>query len=155
MKISTPEAVPPEALLAGLPEPMPALAQELRALVRRAEPEAIEAVRPGWRIIGYDLPIGGRRRAFFAWIMAQHEHVHLGFPRGVLLRDPDRLLAGDGITKLARWVTVRVAADIEAEAFEALVREAAALAAVPRGMLLQPVQREASEVDRAGRRQRR
>jgi hypothetical protein len=134
------DPIPPDALLAGLPEPMPELAHALRALVMRAQPDAIESVRPGWRLIGFDVPLGPRRKAYFAWIVAECEHVHLGFPRGVLMRDPDRILRGAGVTKLARWLTVRTAADIEAARFEALVREAAAVAAIPRsGRLGGPV----------------
>jgi hypothetical protein len=124
--------LPPEALLAGLPDPMPEIARSLGALVRAAVPEATERVRPGWRVTGYDIPIGRRRTAFFAWVWAQPEHVHLGFPRGVMLRDPDRLLEGAGVTKQARWVTAREPSEIDVERFSALVREAAALAHVPR-----------------------
>ena len=124
--------LPPEALLASLPPPMPELALSLGALVRAAVPEAVERVRPGWRVIGYDVPTGGRRTAFFAWVMPQREHVHLGFPKGVLVRDPDRLLQGAGVTKLARWVTARRPEDIDVERFSALVLEAAALARIPR-----------------------
>lgn len=126
------DAIPPDALLVGLPEPMPELAHALRALVMRAQPDAIEAVRPGWRIIGYDLPLGRRRKAYFAWIMAERVHVHLGFPKGMLLRDPDRLLSGAGEAKVARWLTVRDADEIDVERFEALVDEAAATAMIPR-----------------------
>jgi hypothetical protein len=133
-KMKATEFVPPEALLEGLPEPMPDLAHRLRVLVRRAEPDAVERVRPGWRVIGYDIPVG-RRLRFFAWIWAQPEHVHLGFPRGVLLADPNRLLSGDGVTKQARWLTVRLASDIDRAAFEALVHAAAALSTVPRSIL--------------------
>lgn len=125
-------ALPSDALLVSLPEPMPELAISLGALVRTAVPDSIERVRPGWRVIGYDVPIGTRRTAFFAWVMPQREHVHLGFPRGVLLRDPDRILEGAGVTKLARWVTARSVGDIDIERFSALVREAAALAPIPR-----------------------
>jgi hypothetical protein len=126
------DLVPPEALLAGLPDPMPDLAQKLRVLVKRAEPEAIEKVRPGWRVIGYDLPLDRRRTAFFAWIWAQPEHVHLGFPQGVHLSDPARLLQGAGITKLARWVTLSSVDDLRTEEFEALVHAAAAFASIPK-----------------------
>ena len=129
------EFVPPEALLESLAEPMPDLAYRLRELVRQAEPDAVERVRPGWRVIGYDMPVGRRRLRFFAWIWAQPEHVHLGFPRGVLLADPNGLLSGDGVTKQARWVTVRLASDIDRAEFEALVHAAAALSAVPRSIL--------------------
>jgi hypothetical protein len=132
MLASMKEQIPPDALLVGLPDPMPELAHALRALVQRAEPEAIEAVRPGWRIIGYDIPLGRHRKAYFAWIMAERVHVHLGFPRGVSLRDPAGMLDGAGEAKLARWLTVRNADEIDVERFEALVREAAAVAMVPR-----------------------
>jgi hypothetical protein len=111
---------------------MPELAISLGALVRAAVPDAVERVRPGWRVIGYDVPIGRGRAAFFAWVMPQPEHVHLGFPRGVLLRDSEGILEGAGVTKLARWVTARSAGDIDIERFSALVREAAALAPIPR-----------------------
>jgi hypothetical protein len=126
------DPVPPDALLDSLPPPMPELARTLGRLVRAAVPEATERVRLGWGVIGYDVPVGRRRTAFFAWVWPQREHVHLGFPRGVLLRDPDGLLHGAGVTKLARWVTARRVEDIDVERFEALVREAAALAQVPR-----------------------
>jgi hypothetical protein len=126
------ELIPPDALLDSLPPPMPELARSLGRLIRAAVPEATERVRLGWGVIGYDVPVGRRRTAFFAWVWPQREHVHLGFPRGVLLRDPDGLLQGAGVTKLARWVTARRAEDIDVERFEALVREAAALAQVPR-----------------------
>ncbi len=131
----TTELIPPEALLDGLPDPMPDLAQRLRVLVSRAEPDAVERVRPGWRVIGYDIPVGRRRLRFFAWIWAQPEHVHLGFPRGMLLTDPKGLLQGDGVTKQARWLTVTRVPDIDRPAFETLVHAAAALAMMPRAIL--------------------
>lgn len=131
-----PDPIPPDALLVDLPQPMPELAHALRALVRRGQPDAIEAVRPGWRVIGYDVPLGPRRTAFIAWIMAQPEHVHLGFPQGVHLNDPEAILEGKGITKLARWVTVQKLDDIDAGRFESLVREAAAAARIPRAARL-------------------
>ena len=81
-----------------------ALGQRLRWVVRRAMPGAIERVRPGWRIIGYDLP-AQRTGAYFAWVFPELEHVHLGFPKGLLMRDPNGVLDGAGITKMARWLT--------------------------------------------------
>lgn len=130
------DPIPPDALLEGLPEPMPELANTLRDLVKRAQPDAVEAVRPGWRIIGYDIPLGRRRKAYFAWVMAERKHVHLGFPRGVLLRDPAGMLYGAGEAKGARWLMVRSRDEIDVEYFEALVREAAAVAMIPRAALL-------------------
>jgi hypothetical protein len=99
------EIIPPESLLADRTPQTVAIAMMLRDLVRQTVPEALERVRPGWRVIGYDLPVG-RRTAFFAWIWPQEEHVHLGFPYGSLLDDPEGVLEGLGVTKRARWFTL-------------------------------------------------
>src|SRR5512144_1958868 len=56
------EGLPPEAFLAGYPDAIREGAEVLRRVVRRAVPDAVERVRPGWRLIGYDLPVGGRLR---------------------------------------------------------------------------------------------
>ena len=137
-------SLPPEALLAGYPEPIIYLAEGLRALVRATLPEAIEAVRPGWRIIGYDLPVG-RRTAFFAWIMPQAVHIHLGFPQGVLLDDPAGLLDGAGETKRARWLTLEPGAEVPVERYAAYLREAGRVAG------LSPSEREAIRYDKEAR----
>ncbi len=120
-------SLPPELLLESYPPPMAALSEGLRRVVRAAVPEAIERVRPGWRVIGYDVPVG-RRTAFFAWVMPQVEHVHLGFPRGVLLDDPEGALEGVGITKAARWFTLERPSDLGDERLARFARVAADLA---------------------------
>jgi len=125
------DELPPELLLEGYPGPMRAIAERLRVIVRRAAPEAIERVRPGWRLIGYDVPIG-RRTAFFAWVVPQFEHVHLGFPHGVVMDDPSRKLAGAGVTLQARWLTFNPGDAIDGAACADFVREAARVAAMSR-----------------------
>ena len=97
------DAMPPEALLAGYPAPMRHIAERLRRIVRRALPDAIEAVRPGWRLIGYDIP-SGRKTAFCCFVWAEQEHVHLGFQYGVFMDDPGRVLEGEGTTQRVRWL---------------------------------------------------
>jgi hypothetical protein len=97
-------SMPPEALLAGYPPSHVEIAERLRGVVLDAVPDAIERVRPGWRLIGYDVAVH-RRTAMFAWIWLEPEHVHLGFPRGVHMEDPLGLMLGAGVTKLARWLT--------------------------------------------------
>jgi hypothetical protein len=125
------ETIPPEAFLAGYPEPMREIAEALRALVHRAVPEATERVRPGWRLIGYDLPVG-RRSVYFAYVAPEPEHVHLGFEHGVLMDDPDGVLLGAGITKQVRWLTLRRRDEIREAAFAELVREAVRAATMTR-----------------------
>ena len=54
----------PEVFLAPYPDPIRDAAEHLRAIVLRTVPNAIEAVRPGWHLIGYSVPIG-KRTAYF------------------------------------------------------------------------------------------
>ena len=122
---------PPELLLEGYPEPMRAVAERLRVAVRHVMPEAIERVRVGWRIIGYDVRAGGRS-AYFAWIMPQIEHVHLGFVHGAFMNDPARELEGAGTTVLARWLTFLPGDPIDERTIERLMREAARVSSLSR-----------------------
>ncbi len=142
-----PSGFPPEALLAEYPVAIAELAEEIRAFVREAVPGSIEAVRPGWRIIGYNVP-AGRRTPYFAWLMVQVEHVHLGFPQGVLLDDPGRELEGAGITKRARWLTAVPGRDLLAEPYRRFARQAARIAGLPPGE--QGALRQEREGRRAG-----
>lgn len=126
------DPIPPEALIAPYPEPMRAIARRLQRLVRRTFPDAIERVRPGWHLIGYDLP-GHGRTVYFTYIAPEVEHVHLGFEHGWAMRDPQRLLQGEGITKQVRWLTFRPGDAIDQRACAVLLREAARVAAMSRG----------------------
>jgi len=126
------DVIPPEALLEDFPAPMQAIAQRLRNVVTQAIPEALERVRPGWRLIGYDLPIG-KRLVYFAFVLPEDVHVHLGFGHGWAMRDPHRMLHGAGITKRVRWLTFVAGDEIDAERCVELVREAARVAAMTRG----------------------
>jgi hypothetical protein len=122
-----PESIPVEALLADVPPAHAAIAERLRTIVLDAVPDALERVRPGWRLIGYDLP---RRRGttFFAWIWPEPEHVHLGFPLGIVMTDPDGALRGTGITKQARWLTYDALGDVDEAVARRLVDEAVRVA---------------------------
>jgi len=125
------DTIPAEALLADFPPRHQELAHRLRDIVTDAVPEAIERVRPGWRLIGYDLPIK-RHGVFFAWIWPEPEHVHLGFPRGIDMDDRLGEMRGERITKLARWLTYSPGDSIDTEQATRLVHEAARTALLPR-----------------------
>lgn len=126
------ESIPPEALLEDYAPPLQEIAQRLRVIVRRSAPDAIERVRPGWRLIGYDLPIT-RHGVFFAWVWPEHEHVHLGFPQGWAMRDPRRVLNGRGVTKRVRWLTFTSVDEVDAAACTELLEEAIEIATMSRG----------------------
>ena len=125
------DSIPPEVFLHGYPPPIMAVGQRLRSVVKRAVPDAIERVRPGWALIGYDLPVK-RHGVFFAWVWPELEHVHLGFPHGVLMDDPRRELKGDGITKKARWLTYQPGDRVDERQARRLVEEAVRVALIPR-----------------------
>jgi len=132
-------SIPPEALLERYGPERRLAAEALRAIVKVAVPDALERVRPGWGLIGYDVPVG-RRFAYFAFVWPEVEHVHLGFEYGVYMDDPQRLLQGAG--RKVRRVTVVDPGDIDQPALLLLVREAARVAA------LKPAERVARMLDR-------
>jgi hypothetical protein len=124
------EQIPADVFLAGFPEGIRATADDLRALVKRAVPGVVERVRPGWRLIGYEVPVG-RRSRYFAYVAPEPAHVHLGFEYGVWMADPDGLLEGAhlGLRKV-RYVTYGPGQTVPARALVGLTREAARVAAM-------------------------
>ncbi len=126
--MTTMDPIPPEALLERYPEPMRRIAEELRSIVRETLPDAVERVRAGWLLIGYDVPVGGRRTAFCCFVTPESKHVHLGFKHGVFMRDDEGVLAGRGVTREARWLTFREGDPIPRERLEGLLLEGARVA---------------------------
>ena len=129
------KSMPVEALLDGYAPPLLEIAERLRTIVLDAAPDAIERVRPGWKLIGYDLPIR-RNGVFFAWIWPEGVHVHLGFPNGDLMDDPRGALDGARIAKRARWLTFDAGSIIDEPLASSLVLEAVRVAMVPRSVFL-------------------
>ncbi|MEO8228840.1 MAG: DUF1801 domain-containing protein [Chloroflexota bacterium] len=124
--------IPPEAFLAAYPERMQAIAERLRTLVRQTVPDVLERVRPGWRLIGYDLPVG-RTSVFFAYVAPESKHVHLGFHVGTLMADPEGLMLGAHLQlKKVRYLTFRPGKPISEATLIGLIREAARVATLSR-----------------------
>jgi len=120
--------IPPELFLAGYPSEIVDIAERLRSLVFEAVPEAVERVRAGWRLIGYDVP-AGRRTRYFAFVAPEPEHVHLGFEYGIRMSDPGGILRGAHLKlRKVRYVTYEPGDAIPIEALLAYTREAADLA---------------------------
>jgi hypothetical protein len=127
------DTIPPEAFLDAYPDDIRAPAEVLRAIVKRAVPDAVERVRSGWRLIGYDLPMG-HRSAYFAFVAPEPIHVHLGFEVGIFMADPDRMLEGAHLNlRKVRFLTFLPGQPIPEEPLLALTREAARIAAMSRG----------------------
>jgi hypothetical protein len=122
------EAIPPDLFVSGYPEGIRRQANRLRALVRIVEPAAAERVRPGWRLLAYDLQ-AGRRARYFAYVALEPIHVHLGFAYGAWMRDPDAVLQGEHLRlRNVRYLTYTPGAPIDRASVLELVREAALVA---------------------------
>ena len=128
------ERVPAELFLDGYPADIREVAERLRDIVRRAVPDAVERVRPGWRLIGYDVPLG-RRTRYFAFVAPEPTHVHLGFEYGIWLSDPEHLLCGAHLDlRKVRFVTFRPGDPLPADVLVAYAREAADIAVAGMGL---------------------
>jgi hypothetical protein len=120
--------IPADVFLSGYSAEIRGVAERLRQVVREAVPDAIERVRAGWRLIGYDVPVG-RRTRYFAFVAPELEHVHLGFEYGAWMTDPDGLLLGAHLDlRKVRFVTCEPGDAIPADALVRYTREAADLA---------------------------
>jgi hypothetical protein len=126
------ETIPIEAFLEPYPGPIREAAGRLRRLVLEVEPDAIERVREGWRIIGYDVPVG-RQTRYFAWIGPEPKHIHIGFQHGILMADPKRRLRGAHLRlKNVRYLTFTSADQIDDREVMAFVRDAVRIASLTR-----------------------
>ena len=133
--MASPESIPAELFLDGYQPEIREIAERLRDVVRWAVPDAIERVRTGWRLIGYDVPVG-RRTRYFAFVAPEPEHVHLGFEYGSWMTDPDGLLLGAHLDlKKVRFVTYRPGDTIPTDELVRYTRDAAELATGVRASL--------------------
>jgi hypothetical protein len=122
--------------LAGYPERIVAIGQQLRRLVLQTAPGAQERLRSGWALIGYDIPLGKKTR-YFAWIAPERRHIHLGFEYGAWMSDPDRVLEGAHLKlRKVRYLTFEPGEKLDVRSLRALVREGIRSAALPREVRL-------------------
>ncbi len=126
------ESIPVEAFLSGYPDGIRAAANTPRGIVKRAVPGALERVRPGWRLICYEVPMG-RRNAYFGCVAPENGHVHLGFELGIYVADPDRLLEGAHLRlRRIRFLTFTADQPIPEAPLVEMTRDAARIAAMSR-----------------------
>jgi len=115
---------PIAAWLRAYPPDVAKLAEAARKVIRRAVPSAVEKLRPGWQLIGYNAP------HYFAFIAPKADYVMLGFEWGVMLPNLEGLLEGDG--SQVRFVALRSAEMLRSHAVVELIRAAATLTPPPR-----------------------
>jgi hypothetical protein len=136
------DPIPPELFLESYPPGIRRAINRLRAVVKQAVPDAIERVRPGWRLIGYDIPVGKRTR-YFAFVWPEPEHAHMGWEYGIWMDDPDHILRGAHLKlRKVRYVTYEPGEPIPEATLVVYTRQGARLAA------MSPAERLARELDR-------
>jgi hypothetical protein len=135
LRVPSQEPIPPDLFLSGYSPEIRDLAERLRSVIHEAVPEAIERVRTGWRLIGYDVP-AGRRMRYFAFVAPEPKHVHLGWQHGIWMTDPEGILRGAHLDlKKVRYVTYQPGDEIPTDALVRYTVEAAGLATLgPAGM---------------------
>jgi len=114
-----------ERFLEDYPAALHETVHRLRRVVKQAVPDAVEAVVPGWKLIGYRVP-QGKKTLYFGFIAPQPGQVRLGFEYGVLMQDPAGLLTGSGTQ--VRQVDVRPGDALPESDLQPLIREAAQIA---------------------------
>ncbi len=138
----TTDTFPPELLMERYSPGIRRSVERLRKVVKKAVPDAIERVRPGWGLIGYDVPVGKGTR-YFAFVWPEPEHAHLGFEYGIWMDDPDNILRGAHIKlRKVRFVTYEPGEPIPEADLVRYTRHAAQLATMSRE------ERLARELDR-------
>ena len=105
-----------DAYLAGQRSKNQTIIRALRKFVKREAPSLQESVKWGngcW--VKGDEPV--------AYVYSAATYVQLGFFRGSALKDPKKLLEGEG--KFVRHIKVRAASDIDERSYAALLKQAA------------------------------
>jgi|SRR6185312_15885277 len=102
--------------LADQPSKNRTIIRALRKFVKHEAPGLEESVK--W---GNGCWVKGK--AFVAYVYSATDHVQFGFVRGSSLKDPNKLLEGNG--QYVRHVKVRKTSDIDEKVFRAFLRQAA------------------------------
>ena len=112
-----------------------------RAMVLRAAPGCSELIYDAYNAVATGYSYTGRPTDAFIHIAVYARWVNLGFNRGVLLKDPEGLLAGTG--RWTRHVRIAQADDLKSSGLKGLVKAAVEGATMP------PVARQGESVVRA------
>jgi hypothetical protein len=97
------------------------LALALREIVLEEAPDASESIYQVYTVAIW-FGFSGKMKDMFCYITTSSGHVNLGFPRGALLPDPNRVLEGEG--KIMRHVKFASLRDLERSFVRRYIRAA-------------------------------
>jgi len=86
------------------------LALALRELILELAPDASESIYQVYTVAIW-FGFSGKMKDMFCYIATSADHVNLGFPAGTSLKDPNRVLEGEG--KTMRHIKFRSHSDVQ------------------------------------------
>ncbi len=105
---------PPDPQLLGFLEaydrPISDLALALREIILEEAPDASESIYQVYTVAIW-FGFSGKMKDMFCYIATNARHVNLGFPRGAMLPDPNRVFEGEG--KAMRHIKFASERDLE------------------------------------------
>ena len=104
-----------DLFLADKPAKNQTIIRALRRFVKQTAPDLVESVK-------WSNGCWLKGKAPVAYVYSDKEWVQFGFIRGASLKDPKKLLEGNG--QYVRHIKVRKTTDIDPRAFGALLRQA-------------------------------
>lgn len=120
----------------------------LRDAVLEEAPDAVESIVKGYALaIGFSFT-GKPLKDGFCHIVTYSSHVNLGFNRGALIPDPNRVLIGKG--KAIRHITIRDQSELERPFIRRYLQ--AAIEQVSGARFLEPVKRNVKTTTKRKRR---
>ena len=120
----------------------------LRDAVLEEAPDAVESIVKGYALaIGFSFT-GKPLKDGFCHIVTYSSHVNLGFNRGALIPDPNRVLIGKG--KAIRHITIRDQSELERPFIRRYLQ--AAIEQVSGARFLEPVKRNGKTTTKCKRR---
>ncbi len=99
--VSRGRTLPPEDILEPFSPEIVALVDELRGMVRKTDPEFVEAGYPGWKAVAFRHPVAGYVRGAFPF----DDRVRFLLEHGIQLDDAAAIL--QGATRQTRHVDLR------------------------------------------------
>jgi hypothetical protein len=104
------------------------LALALREVILEEAPDASESIYQVYTVAIW-FGFSGKMKDMFCYITTNAGHINLGFPRGSILPDPNRVLEGEG--KTMRHIKLRSQRDVERPFVRRYIRTAMEQAARP------------------------
>ena len=118
------------SFLEAYDRPISDLALALREVILEEAPDASESIYQVYTVAIW-FGFSGKMKDMFCYIATNAKHVNLGFPRGAVMPDPNRVLEGEG--KTMRHIKLASERDLERPFVRRYIRAAIEQVGAPAG----------------------